>query len=169
MTLDQLHTWDKNEASRLITADNFSKLKADIQRNGIEEALIVGPDGTVYNGNHRLKALLELAKENITTANNGKALNDVPVVVKEINSEADKWRAALVGNSQYAQWSEGLSNFLPEFENDVDVALINVNFGTPLSIENQLDVSSDDDKSGDPKQKKLKELQCPNCGHSFTI
>ena len=160
----ELSFWEKNQAVREITDANWNKLVADIKRNGILEPFKIGEDGIVYDGNNRLKAIRQIIGEGITASENGKDLSQVPVNIYNPVSEAQKWELALKGNEQFANWNQkGLENYMPEFENELDLSLINIDFIEPESIDDQLE-----EEPPTSKEKKLKEVICPNCQTKFT-
>lgn len=162
--INLLTFWSKNHEVRQISDENWNKLIADIKRNGILEPFKIGQDNTVYDGNNRLKATRQIIAEGVTQAENGKSLMQVPVNIYDPQTEAAKWELALKGNEQFANWNqEGLSTYMPEFENELDLSLINIDFIEPESIDDQLE-----EEPKTPPSKKLKEFTCPECGHKFT-
>lgn len=162
--INELSFWTKNQQVREISEENWNKLIADIKRNSILEPFKIGTDNTVYDGNNRLKAARTIIAEGITQAENGKSLIEVPVIIYDPQTEASKWELALKGNEQFANWNqEGLANYMPEFENDLDLSLINIDFVEPESIDDQLE-----DESNISKSKNPKEYTCPNCQTKFT-
>lgn len=164
--ISELHEWDKNKEVRQITEANFLKLKANIKRNGIESVFKILEDGTVLDGNHRLRVIQALLNEGVTTTDNGHDITQVPYEIKQTSSEADKWRIALNGNSEYASYTENLSNYMPEFENEIDLSLINVDFSTPASLDEYFPV--DDPEKEVKPQKEPREIECPACHDKFT-
>lgn len=161
--IDTLSFWAKNQEVREITESNWHKLIADIKRNGILEPFKIGEDGVVYDGNNRLKATRQIIVEGQTTSENGKDLTQIPVNIYTPQTEANKWELALKGNEQFANWNqEGLSNYMPEFENELDLSLINIDFIEPESIDDQLEEDP-------PKTPKKKQVTCPACQHQFEV
>lgn len=177
-----LSFWEKNAAVREITQENWDKLVADIQRNGVLQPFKVDATGIVYDGNNRLKALRTLLAKGITQTENGQDLTHVPVIIYPIEKESDKWEIALKSNEQFANWnSHELANYMPEFEDDLDISLINVDFWKPESLDEQLDVPetlpqapaeppSDTTAPTDTQQGSYtREVICPNCNTKFTL
>lgn len=163
LDIEELSYWEKNKEVREITESNWNKLVADIKRNGILTPFDIDQNHVVYDGNNRKKATEQIISEGITTAENGKDLRRIPVTIHEITTEAQKWELALKGNEQFANWNqEGLSNYMPEFEDELDLSLINIEFYEPETIEDQLEPDK-------PKEKKAKEVTCPECNNKFTI
>lgn len=164
-TLDLIN-WDKNNDARIITETNWEKLKADIKRRGVREALKIGADNTVYDGNNRLKAVNFWLAQDIHTADNGVSFDILPVEVYDTPTEAAKWELALTGNEQFASWNRNiLSNYLPEFEDTLELSLYNIEFDDPQSFDEQLDDEATDKPT---KEKTKKDITCPNCNHIFT-
>lgn len=162
----ELKNWEKNSSARYISSDNFEKLVLSIRKKGITDKFKIDEAGIVYDGNNRLKALKRLIdEEHITNAENGSDLKLVPCIVTYPESESDKWDIALSSNGQYASWSqEGLSNYLPEFEEELDLSLYNVDFFEHESMIDQLEDVKDEEKTGG---KQEEQIQCPECGHKF--
>lgn len=161
----ELFNWERNTTIRTISTDNFEKLLQAIRREGIKEAFKIGQDNTVYDGNNRLKGLNQIIAEGTTTAQNGVDLTQVPCVMYNPQTEGQKADLALSGNEQFAAWDkDGLMNYLPEIENELDMSLYNVDFFEPESILEQIEEVADEPSgSSAPKQ-----VTCPNCNHQFT-
>ncbi len=60
----ELKPYKKNP--RIITEDELTELKDQIQESGFHAALTIDADGVVLSGNQRLKALIELGIEEVT-------------------------------------------------------------------------------------------------------
>lgn len=166
VNIKDLSNWEKNDKVRSISPKNFQKLVASIYRSGIKSPLKIGEDGIVYDGNHRLKALYQLQADEVTTTKSGHLLELVPVTISNPQSEVEKWELALSGNSPYAYWnSDGLSNYLPEFEDELDMSLYNIDFFDPESMEEQL-TEEEEEKKEEPQ--KVNFIICPNCQHEFS-
>jgi len=135
----QLTNWEKNNKAREISEENWKKLIDDVKLNGIEDAFKIGEDGVVYDGNNRLKAVKYLIEEEgMENTFNGRPLAWIPVVVKHPKSEAEKWRYAFTRNEQFANWNKDeLLNFQTDFE-ELDMALVNIDFDAQESVEEQL-------------------------------
>lgn len=159
-----LKNWDKNNEARMITEENWNKLVASIQREGIKDPLKIDNDGVVYDGNNRVKALIQ-----VLTMPQHHASEWVSVDIRHPKNEAEKWDIALSGNGQFAQWSQdGLSNYMPEFENELDISLYNVNFFDPKGFD---EFTNPEEETTAEKQiggNKDKSIKCPQCGHVFT-
>jgi hypothetical protein len=163
-TVDLIN-WDKNNDARIITETNWEKLKADIKRRGVREALKIGADNTVYDGNNRLKAVMYWIAQDIHQADNGMTLDALPVEVYDTPTEASKWELALTGNEQFASWNKNtLSNYLSDFEDTLELSLFNIEFDDPQSFDEQL---ADEGEEKTPKDKTKKEIICPNCQTPF--
>ncbi len=164
--VNTLSFWTKNSEVREISEENWNKLIADIKRNGILEPFKIGDDGTVYDGNNRLKAVRQIIAEGITASENGQDLTQIKVNTYSPQTEAQKWEIALKGNEQFANWNqEGLANYMPEFEEELDLSLINIDFVSPESIDDQLEVS----KQQTGGNKSPREAICPKCGEKFVL
>lgn len=158
-----LKNWERNQQIRKISNDNWEKLLLSVRREGIKEPFKIGEDNTVYDGNNRLKGLYYLIGEGVTTAENGKDLQQVPCLVSNPQTEAQKIDLALTGNEQFAAWDQdGLMNYMPEFENDLDLNLFNVDFDDAQSINDQVEI----EESTKPKREP-KEVTCPACSNKF--
>lgn len=168
----QLHKWDKNDKVTLITEDNWLKLLADIKKNGVVSVVKIGDDNTVYDGNHRLEAVKELIeKQGVQTSDNGIDLSYLPIQIFTPQTEAEKWRIALISHSDYRSWNrEQLANYHPEFE-ELDLSLINIDFFDPSSPDfwNGKDTSDEDDSMQGSASSTPREVICPACQHRFTI
>lgn len=179
----KLKEWSKNRTARTISQNNYNKLKDDIALNGVEEEFSIGEDGVVYDGNNRLRVLQELIGEGTKVAHNGRDLEWVPVKLEHPKTEADKWRIALRGNEHFATWdADGLNNFLPEFEDEIDLTLFNITFAEPKSINETLeDMESrynqtEEEKRAakeaaevNPNVSEVRTAKCPECGHEFEV
>ena len=167
-----LHRWEKNKKARFITDEKRQQLSADLKRNGIKDAFKVGEDGTIYDGNHRDEEIEKWLAEGIIQSESGQFLDWIPCTIVYPKTEAEKWDYALSRNEQFAQWSrEGLEEYLPEFEDELDLSLINVDFEEQLNLDEQLTMNeetSDNEEEDNPKRKE-QEVECPNCSHKFTI
>ena len=166
--------WDKNEQVRTISESNWLKLLADYKRNGRRDPLKVDTEFIVYDGNHGLKAITQLISEGILSAENGKSLEWLEADIRNPQTEAQKWEIALTGNEGFASWNrETLPNFTSEFENELDLSLINIDFMEPLNFEEQIDLSAKQDFSDKNKEIDAGELaknlnmKCPKCGFEF--
>ena len=163
----ELTNWDKNESAREISTDNWAKLLLSIRREGIKTPFKVDENGIVYDGNNRLKGIREITAGGTTTAENGKDLLQVPCILETPTTEAQKWDLALSGNEQFASWNQdGLTTFLPEFENDLDLSLYNVDFFEPESMLEQIEEGDGAIEGKTPKTPK--EVECPECHAKFT-
>lgn len=181
--ISKLHEWEKNKLARTITDTNFRRLKDSISIHGIDDTFKILPDGTVLDGNNRLRALLDLMDGGVAKSSSGKELAWVPVIVVDAKTEADKWRYALERNGHYASWDpDGLNNFLPEFEEELDLTLFNIEFREPKSIDQTLTEMEKAAEQVETEKKEAKEAtevnpnvtetkvaKCPNCGHEFDV
>ncbi len=163
---NELTEWPKNKDLRTITEDNYQKLLLALRKEGIKDPFKIGQDNIVYDGNNRLRAINELIASGVLHAENGKDLQQIPVIIENPQTEAQKVDLALTGNEQFASWNQyGLMNYLPEFENDLDMNLFNVDFFTPQSIEDQVIEKEEPQAPEGNKQPQL--VQCPQCSTQF--
>lgn len=162
--ISQLHNWDKNNLARQITDVNWNKLITDIKRRGVKDAFKIAQDGTVYDGNHRLKALNHWIAQGTTIADNGVSLTQVPIEVIDPQSETEKWEVAFTGNEGFASWNrDGLTSYQGEWE-ALELSLFNIEFDDPESIDEQLF-----EEEHAPRDKKPKEVECPECHSKFIV
>lgn len=158
-----LKNWERNQQIRKISTDNWEKLLLSLRREGVKEPFKIGEDNTVYDGNNRLKGVYFLIAEGVVTAENGVDLQQIPCLVSNPQTEAQKIDLALTGNEQFASWDQdGLMNYMPEFENDLDLSLFNVDFNDSFSINDQVETEEQSKSKREPK-----EIECPNCNHKF--
>ncbi len=96
--LAKLKPWEANP--RFISKDNYARLKASIRDKGLRGVMSISEDGTVCNGVHRLRAVLELSEAGETS------IKEVKAEVFKAPGEQEKLELALEGNDEYAQWDE---------------------------------------------------------------
>lgn len=164
----RIKLWEKNQEITTISTANWLKLIASIKKHGVMEDLQVGDDDIAYDGNHRLKATIHIVEsEGITVAENGVDLTYLPIKLVHPKTEADKWHIALMAHSEYREWNkDGIANYSIEFENELDLSLINIDFSEPISLDSIVDVSSE---PNDKKETNPTQVTCPQCQHQFTI
>lgn len=158
--IETLREWDKNP--REISEKKFTDLKTyykkllDDGRPLQTIPLVIETDGTVLDGNHRLKVFRELGIEWVW------------VEIVSPRSDAERWDIVLASNAKAAHYDEdALNNVMPEFENDLDLNIYPVSFKEEKSITELLDQQ---EKAAEKSQKKAEEeaksaiFNCPHCG-----
>lgn len=97
--LRNLKVWKKNP--RVITKENFAKLKERLTERGFHGVLVIDTDNNVLSGNQRKKALLELGVKEVTA-----------LVPNRVLTESEKNKIALESNLNDGEWDfEGLKAF----------------------------------------------------------
>jgi len=119
--LDKLKLWKDNP--RIVSKENFERLKRQIQELGEYKPLIITPDGTVLGGNMRLRAYRELGYK------------EAWVSVVEAKTEKEKLKYALSDNDQVGEYQrDDLANLIGNLP-DISLGDYSVNLGksTPIS------------------------------------
>lgn len=102
-----LSNWYKNEELRILKEKDWLRLLKSIKKNGIKQTFEIDERGTVYDGNHRLRAINELISEGVSLAENGKDLEWIPVHINTPKNEVEELALALKGNDQeFAVWNK---------------------------------------------------------------
>ena len=120
-SLDKLKLWKDNP--RIVSKENFERLKRQIQELGEYKPLIITPDGTVLGGNMRLRAYRELGYK------------EAWVSVVEAKTEKEKLKYALSDNDQVGEYQrDDLANLIGNLP-DISLGDYSVNLGksTPIS------------------------------------
>lgn len=91
VSISKLTEWEQNP--RYITADEYEKLKAKLQKRGMHDVLTVDTNYTVLSGNQRLKALTELGVKEVNVIKPTRELTEEEkqAVALESNRESGKW------------------------------------------------------------------------------
>lgn len=175
-----LSNWGKNEEYRLLKQKDWLRLLKSVNKSGVKTKFEIDIDGTVYDGNNRLKAINELISEGVLLAENGKELEWVPVCVHEVPvSEADEIKLATKGNSDsvFAYWNKDTVANNKELFIDVedDLFFFNepVTFGEVFETyeinETSESGTTESDNSAPVEIETVREVTCPNCTTKFTI
>lgn len=113
--------------------------------------IIIDNDGTILGGNMRYRALLDLGYKEVPAGWVRKA--------SELTNE-EKQRFIIEDNVQFGEWDfEALAN-------EWDAELL-VDWGLEEISNYELGDISDFFKD-EVREEKIKEIECPNCGHKFT-
>lgn len=149
-----LKEWDKNPRS--IKEKDFERLKAQIKKLGQYKPLLITPDGTVIGGNMRLKAYRSLGIEELW----------VSVITPKDENEMLEY--ALSDNDRAGFYdADLLANLVPDFP-DFKWEGFAVDLAEPINLADIIEVKG---VEFDPKERldKKKEIECPSCGHTFTV
>lgn len=161
-----------------------AKLVANMKRNGQVENLIVREmDGGVYeviNGNHRLKAMLELGYENVVCCNLGKISDAkakrIAVETNETKFGTDSIKLAQTIRDMGDEFEvEDLLESLPFQKSELENfdGLLNFDwdaFSTdPGAIPDEEGSHPDDSDPEKTSVETKRKVTCPHCGKSFEI
>ncbi len=168
-----LRKWDKNLEYRQITSKGWVRLVKSVKKNGIKRAFEVDTEGTVYDGNNRLEGIYDLLKQGITTAENGKDLQWVPVMIHRVpETDAEALEIAAVGNGDkdFATWNkDAVANHKDIFEQVTDYQDLvfdgedAITFGDTFEFYTEDPIITDEAPPTKPKDP----IVCPQCSHSF--
>lgn len=141
----------------------FDRIVASVKYHGQGDPIKVREldDGSyeIMDGFHRFEALKKLGYKKVEIKNFGKLSREeaikVTLSMEETGIEIDGIAKALLVKelSQLNVSLEGLPYTLEEIEAQVQL----------------LDMNIEDETDGSPKERKLQEITCPSCQHTFTI
>lgn len=154
--------------------DKAGKLKANLQRNGQIENLIVRRLDTgayeVVNGNHRLKVMIDLGFQKaicydlgVISANEAKRK---AIETNETKFSTDNLKLAEIFQDLIGEFSiDDLSSTMPFSSDDIDDFSSLLNFDWDQYAKGEDD--DDEEKDGTDGQKE--DVTCPHCGQVFTL
>ena len=157
MDIKKLKLWDDNP--RIITAENYERLKNHIKKYSQYKPLIINQHNIVIGGNMRLRAMEELG------------FKEVWVVMVTTKGRPEMIEYALSDNEQFGEWDEEkLAEMLTEDWVDIDVKNFKIDFGKKSleDLMNEFGPSDDDQEEEDEDEDKKKTVECPKCHHIFT-
>jgi hypothetical protein len=177
--IEELHVWDDNP--RIITFENFDRLKKQIIELGMYKPLLITEDGTIIGGNMRYRAVVDLG------------ITEIACVMIEFEKQERGWRAKIGGESQkkiFKTKKQAMVEYALS-DNDragsyddqklaelvmnnpgIELEAYTVDLGTQTTLLQLRDsfAGSEDDKA---KEKELDENnvetehECPKCGYVF--
>ena len=167
-----LSEWEKNKDLRILKEKDWLRLLRSIKRSGVKDPFAVDTNGTVYDGNHRLKALLELIGEGISEATNGTDLLFIPVAIHEVpKTEVEALTIAVEGNGDrdFATWNkDAVADHKELFEMVPDYQDYSFTFDDPVTFGDVFDNYEVEDESSNVQAvKEPKEVICPECSAKF--
>lgn len=145
--IESLQLWEKNPRS--ISEKDFERLKKQIKKLGQYKPLLINQDNIVLGGNMRLRALQDLGV--------------TEVWVNQVNTETEDQMVeyALSDNDRAGEYDElGLAELLNDSKIELDMYKVDLNPATNLD-----DLST----NTEPKEPKVKQVKCPECGHEFEV
>jgi len=168
--ISDLKNWENNP--RYIKEEDFEQLVLDLENEEIKPMLVL-EDGTVLGGNMRLRAYKKTGREKawVTIIS---LRDDGELVTAYVNGVADKKKFqsredamlhySTVDNSSYgANDPDKLAELF--YKSALPIENYLVTMGEPQPISDLVsDVSED---ISEPKEKKIKKLSCPSCGHEW--
>lgn len=161
-----LSNWGKNSELRLLKEKDWLRLLKSIKKYGVKDIFEINENGTVYDGNHRLRAVNELISEGVTEAENGKSLEWIPVNINHPQSEVEELALAMKGNDKdFAIWNkDAVANYKELFESVPDYEDYSFSFDDPTTFGDVFEVYADDVIVEEEEQpKKEKEPICEKC------
>jgi ssDNA-binding Zn-finger/Zn-ribbon topoisomerase 1 len=152
---------------KFLSKDNYQKLLLSIKENGFFVPVFVWFDGGtpyIMDSHQRMRVL---TKENIEFENTG---FEVPYIEIYASDEKDAAARLLVLSSQYGTATrEGLDEYLAAFElPELEMEQM-TNFDAIFSFKIEEEPTPDPLEIEEKTEKKLKEIQCPECGHHNII
>jgi len=169
--VSDLRNWEHNP--RYIKEEDFEQLVLDLENEEIKP-MIVLDDGTVLGGNMRLRAYRKLGKEKawvtvISLRNDGELVtafvNGIENKTKFQSEEDAMLHYSTVDNSAYgANDPDKLAELF--YKSALPIENYLVTMGEPQPISDLVkDVSEELEE--ETKEKKIKKLSCPSCGHEW--
>ncbi len=170
-----LSNWDKNKELRILLEKDWLRLLKSIKKHGVKDVFEISENGTVYDGNHRLRAINELISEGITTADNGKSIEWVPVTVNTPQNEVEELQLAMKGNDKdFAIWNkEAVANNkeifiqVPDFEDYSFDFNDPVTFGEVFASYDEVTEEQGETSESEKKEEQPIEIVCPHCHERF--
>ena len=152
ISIEELKEWDNNP--RKLTKKGLSDLKKSISKFGLAEPLVVNLDNNICGGHGRKQALIALGIKEVDCYIPNRRLTEAEF--KELNIRLNKniagdWDFDILNSDDFLR--ADLSDW--GFE-DFELGL-------------QDDDNEEDDETSFPKEKQLKTISCPDCGHKFTV
>lgn len=167
-----INRWADNEKYRTIFEKDWERLGKSLKKYGVKTPFEIDENGTVYDGNNRHKRLEHLIRDGITTADNGKALEWIPVTINPVpqnDIEALTIAAKGNGDKNFAIWNkDAIVNEKDKFDQIEDIEDLVFDFEEPETFDETFEYL-EEDSDDTPKHKALKAVKCPQCSHEFTI
>ena len=152
--LSDLKPWEDNP--RILTRENFLRLKRQIQRLGIYRPLIITQDGTILGGNARYQVYKDLGYDDM-----------VWVSVVHAPTKAKKIEYALSDNEQFSSYEEeDLADLLLHADEEIPLEDYTISI-KDVSLEKLLKKFGPGDESIAEDTKDTKKKVCPNCGYEL--
>jgi hypothetical protein len=166
--IDQLHELQGNLKTQ--TDEGYVKQRNSIERLGFSFPMDVwkDQDGKLWeiDGHRRLRTLRRMREEE------GFVIPPIPISYVFANNRVQAKQKLLAGISKYEEVTAG---GMEEFVNEAGFELVMDDAEDYLAVP-EIDFGDGEYKEGTgeqeeagPKQKSLKEIECPNCSHKFTI
>jgi hypothetical protein len=167
-----LSNWEKNEELRILKEKDWLRLLKSIKKHGIKDDFQIGLSGTVYDGNHRLKALNDLIAEGITKSESNRDLEWVPVSINNPQNEVEELALAMRGNdNDFAVWNkDAIANQKELFEQVPDFEDYSFSFDDPVTFGDVFETYDESFTEEEVKPvKEPKEITCPECSAKFVV
>jgi len=153
--INKLRAWPGNPRKH---AEDVDMLVVSIQAHGFKDPIEVDKNFTILAGHGRREAALKIG------------LKEVPVIKHDVDITDKRVQAYVLANNKTAERSEWDFAKLKDVIEALDTGEIQLEItGFDLGeIEDIMTWGKPDDIE-EPKEKQLKTVSCPDCGHKFTI
>lgn len=165
-----LNDWNPNFENSKI----YESVKDDIKKNGFIGHIILQKhnkrlkkDNVIINGEHRYRALVELGKTSI------------PVIILDVDDNTAKTLSIRLNREHGELLPHKVASILADLSPDKDIGLLeNLTHIDKHDLEllTEINIIEDASKFDLPKKGKgksktefVKHVECPECGHKFSI